>query len=90
MAKVRKIPAAFEGTRAIPAQYTTDPDIATPEQIAAIGSATDKARRLAKGERIVKPMAQGAAIATAPTKINSTVRALLTAEAQAQRAAAKG
>jgi hypothetical protein len=38
MAKVRKIPAAFEGTRGIPAQYTTDPDIATPEQIAALSA----------------------------------------------------
>ena len=46
--KVRKIPGAFEGTRAIPAQYTTDPDIATPEQIASIGTATDKARKPAR------------------------------------------
>jgi hypothetical protein len=57
--KVRKIPAAFEGTRAIPAQYTTDPDIATPEQIASIGTATDKARKLAKGQRIVAAAAGG-------------------------------
>ena len=59
--KVRKIPAAFEGTRAIPAQYTTDPDIATPEQIASIGTATEKARKLAKGQRIVAAAAAGTA-----------------------------
>jgi hypothetical protein len=71
--KVRKIPAAFEGTRAIPAQYTTDPDIATPEQIASIGSATEKARKLAKGQKIVASAAKGKPIATAPVFTNITV-----------------
>lgn len=68
--KVRKIPAAFEGTRAIPGQYTTDPDIATPEQIASIGKATEKARKIAKGQRVIEAQPQGAPIVTSPTKIN--------------------
>lgn len=72
--KVRKIPTAFEGTRAIPAQYTTDPDIATPEQIASIGAATEKARRLAKGQRVVESAAKGKPIATAPVFTNITAR----------------
>jgi hypothetical protein len=72
--KVRKIPAAFEGTRAIPAQYTTDPDIATPEQIASIGTATEKARKLAKGQRIREAAAKGKPIATAPVFTNITTK----------------
>jgi len=70
MAKVRKIPAAFEGTRGIPAQYTTDPDIATPEQIASIGKALDKAKQIRQGKRVLTPVAKGRPIATAPTKMN--------------------
>jgi hypothetical protein len=72
--KVRKIPGAFEGTRAVPAQYTTDPDIATPEQIASIGSATEKARKLAKGQRIREAAAKGKPIATAPVFTNITAK----------------
>ena len=72
MAKVRKIPAAFEGTRGVPAQYTTDPDVATPEQIAAIGAALDKARRLSRGEKIASPLPRVAPLATSPVRLNST------------------
>ena len=70
MAKVRKIPAAFEGTRAIPAQYTTDTDIATPEQIASIGKALDKAAQVRKGKVLRDPVERGKLIATAPSKMN--------------------
>jgi len=70
MAKVRKIPAAFEGTRGVPAQYTTDPDVATPEQIASIGKALDKAARIRRGEQVLTPVAKGKPIATSPTKRN--------------------
>lgn len=52
MAKVRGIPRAFQGTRAIPGQYTTDPDIATPEQIRSIGTALDKAKKIGQGQRV--------------------------------------
>jgi len=72
MAKVRKIPAAFEGTRGVPGQYTTDPDVATPEQIAAIGAALDKARRLSRGEKIASPLPRVAPLATSPVRLNST------------------
>jgi hypothetical protein len=85
MAKVRKIPAAFQGTRAIPAQYTTDPDIATPEQIASIGKATDKARRLSKGERIVSLQPQGKPISTAPGKMNVSGGNIVSANAMVQK-----
>ena len=64
--KVRKIPAAFEGTRAIPGQYTTDPDIATPEQIASIGKATEKARKISKGQQITELQPQGKPLVTSP------------------------
>jgi hypothetical protein len=77
--KVRKIPAAFEGTRAIPAQYTTDPDIATPEQIASIGTATDKARKLAKGQVIVTAQPKSKPLATSPVGTSATRRALRSA-----------
>jgi hypothetical protein len=72
MAKVRKIPAAYEGTRGVPAQYTTDPDVATPEQVAAIGSALDKARKLSRGQRITKSMVGAAPIPTTPVRLNRT------------------
>ena len=72
MAKVRKIPAAFEGTRGVPGQYTTDPDVATPAQIAAIGASLDKARRLARGEKIASPLPRVAPLATSPVRLNST------------------
>jgi hypothetical protein len=85
MAKVRKIPAAFEGTRGVPAQYTTDPDIATPEQIASIGKATDKARRLSKGERIVSLQPQGKPISTAPGKMNVSGGNIVSANAMVQK-----
>ena len=85
LAKVRKIPAAFQGTRAIPAQYTTDPDIATPEQIASIGKATDKARRLSKGERIVSLQPQGKPISTAPGKMNVSGGNIVSANAMVQK-----
>ena len=70
MAKVRKIPAAYEGTRGVPAQYTTDPDVATPEQVAAIGTAIDKARKLVQGRVIGDPLLRGKPVANAPTRIN--------------------
>lgn len=88
--KVRKIPAAFEGTRAIPAQYTTDPDIATPEQIASIGSATEKARKLAKGQRIVAAAIGGKPIATAPVFTNITINKQPSVKGQANRSTAGG
>jgi len=72
MAKVRKIPAAFQDTKGVPAQYTTDPEVAKPEQIAAIGKAIDKARRLQKGAVIRDRLDRVAPLATAPTKINSS------------------
>ena len=70
MAKVRKVPQAFEGTRGVPGQYTTDPEVAKPEQIAAIGSALDKANRLKKGATIVTPMKRVSPIPTQPTTVN--------------------
>ena len=70
MAKVRKVSQAFEGTRGIPGQYTTDPEVAKPEQIAAIGSALDKANRLKKGATIVTPMKRVSPIPTQPTTVN--------------------
>jgi hypothetical protein len=70
MAKVRKVPQAFEGTRGIPGQYTTDPEVAKPEQIAAIGSALDKANRLKKGATIITPMKRVSPIPTQPTTVN--------------------
>ena len=88
--KVRKIPAAFEGTRAIPGQYTTDPDIATPEQIASIGKATDKARKLAKGERVVESQPKSKPVVTTPGKINYTANPVRSAAGLAQSAQRKG
>lgn len=88
--KVRKIPAAFEGTRAIPGQYTTDPDIATPEQIASIGRATDKARKLSKGERIVEAQPKSKPVVTTPGKINYTANPVRSAAGLAQSAQRKG
>ena len=70
MAKVRKIPQAFEGTRGIPGQYTTDPDIATPAQIASLGAALDKAKKIRQGKQVLDPVAKGKPIATSPTKLN--------------------
>jgi len=70
MAKVRKIPAVFQDTRGVPGQYTTDPEVAKPEQIAAIGEAIDKARRLQKGAVISDRVARTAPLATSPTKVN--------------------
>ncbi len=56
MAKVRGVPRSFIDGKGVPGQYTTDPDVATPEQIKAIGDALDKARRRQKGEVIVEGM----------------------------------
>ena len=70
MAKVRKIPAVFQDTRGVPGQYTTDPEVAKPEQIAAIGEAIDKARRLQKGAVISDRVARTAPLSTSPTKVN--------------------
>jgi hypothetical protein len=72
MAKVRKIPAVFQDTRGVPGQYTTDPEVAKPEQIAAIGKAIDKARRLQKGAVIRDRLDRVAPLATSPTKIASS------------------
>lgn len=52
MAKVRAIPQTYVNGEGIPGQYTTDPDVATPAQIQAIGDAVDKAKRLQRGEVI--------------------------------------
>ena len=57
MAKTRNVPRAFQGTRAIPGQYTTDPDIATPEQISSIGESVDKARQIGRGRQMVSTIA---------------------------------
>jgi len=70
MAKVRKIPAAFQGTRGVPAQYTTDPNVATPEQIEAIGKSLAKAARLKAGAKISDPLPRVAPLATEPTRVN--------------------
>ena len=86
MAKVRKIPAAFQDTRGVPAQYTTDPEVAKPEQIAAIGKAIDKARRLQKGATIRDRVDRTAPLATSPAKLNSTSGSTLRSPAGAPNA----
>lgn len=58
MAKVRKIQATYIEGRGVPAQYTTDPDVATPEQVKSVGDSIDKARRLSRGERITLPLSE--------------------------------
>ena len=58
MAKVRKIPAVYIEGRGVPGQYTTDPDVATPEQVRSVGESIDKARRLSRGEQINVPLAE--------------------------------
>jgi hypothetical protein len=65
MAKIRRVPRAFQDTKAVPGQFTTDPDVAPPEQIQSIGDAYDKAKRLAKGEVLVSPMSKDAPLVTA-------------------------
>ena len=72
MAKVRGVPRAFQGTRAIPGQYTTDPDIATPAQIKSIGKAVNKARRLSTGEIIREPLGGGNPLVTQATPATVT------------------
>ena len=67
MAKVRGVPRAFKGTRGIPGQYTTDPDIATPQQIQSIGKAVDKAKRIGRGEQVIDRVAGGAPLITTAT-----------------------
>jgi hypothetical protein len=62
--KVRKIPQAFQGTRAIPGQYTTDPDIATTDQIASIGEANKRARQMGRGQQLVSTIAGDAPLVT--------------------------
>ena len=58
MAKVRGIPKTYVNGEGVPGQYTTDPDVATPAQIKALGDALDKAKRISKGEVIVERMPQ--------------------------------
>jgi len=58
MAKVRGVPKTFVDGKGVPGQYTTDPNVATPAQIKALGDALDKAKRLSKGEVIVEKMPQ--------------------------------
>lgn len=58
MAKVRGVPKTFVDGQGVPGQYTTDPDVATPAQIKALGDALDKAKRISKGEVIVERMPQ--------------------------------
>jgi hypothetical protein len=67
MAKVRGVPRAFQGKRAIPGQYTTDPDIATPQQIQSIGKAVDKAKRIGRGEQVIDRVNGGAPLITTAT-----------------------
>lgn len=56
MAKVRKVPQVFIDAKGVPGQYTTDPDVATPQQIKALGDALDKANKLRKGQVLVDQM----------------------------------
>jgi len=72
MAKVRGVPRAFQGTRAVPGQYTTDPDVATPAQVQSIGKAVDKARRLSKGEVIREPLGGGNPLVSVATPARVT------------------
>lgn len=65
MAKIRRIPRAFQGERGIPGQYTTDPDVATTQQVQSISDALDKARMLGKGEQLFSPLSTDAPIVTA-------------------------
>jgi hypothetical protein len=67
MAKVRGVPRAFQGKRAIPGQYTTDPDVATPAQIQSIGKAVDKAKRIGRGEQVIDRVGGGAPLITKAT-----------------------
>jgi len=67
MAKVRGVPRSFQGTRAVPGQYTTDPDVATPEQIKSIGQAVDKAKRIGRGEQVIDRLGGGAPLITKAT-----------------------
>jgi len=67
MAKVRGVPRSFQGTRGVPGQYTTDPNVATPEQIASIGKAVDKAKRIGRGEQVIDRVAGGAPLITKAT-----------------------
>lgn len=64
MAKIRRIPRAFQGERGIPGQYTTDPDVATSQQVQSISDALDKAKLLGKGERLFSPLSAEAPIVT--------------------------
>lgn len=59
MAKIRRIPRAFQDTKGVPGQYTTDPAVAPPEQIEAIGKAYDKAKRIGKGKQLFTPLSVG-------------------------------
>ena len=54
--KVRGIPGAYVDGKGVPAQYTTDPDVATTAQIKALGDSLDKANRMRRGEVIVERM----------------------------------
>lgn len=75
MAKVRGVPRAFQGTRGIPGQYTTDPDVATPAQVKSIGKAVNKARRLSTGEIIREPLGGGNPLVTQATPARVTAGA---------------
>ena len=65
MAKIRRIPRAFQGDRGIPGQYTTDPDVATAQQVNSIANALDKAKRLGKGDQLFTPLSTEAPLVTA-------------------------
>jgi hypothetical protein len=58
MAKVRRVPQAFQDTKGIPGQYTTDPNVASPEQIAALGDVIDKAQKLRGGAVLNESLAE--------------------------------
>lgn len=64
MAKIRRIPRAFQDTKGIPGQYTTDPAVAPPAQIEAIGKAYDKAKRISKGQQLFEPLGGGKPLVT--------------------------
>ncbi len=64
MAKIRRIPRAFQDTKGIPGQYTTDPAVAPPAQIESIGKAYDKAKRISKGQQLFEPLGGGKPLVT--------------------------
>lgn len=78
MAKIRKVPRTYQAqagqpTRAIPAQYTTDPDVATPEQVRALGLAADKGKILREGKLVSTPMVKETPLVNALVGIDTDI-----------------